>query len=339
MICFICETDCGGSIRHIYNCAKNKFPLLSEKDVKFKQICYKSKRVFNSEDFKEYAVDGFGMPYFKSKYGLDFKSIKFLLKYFEIEIRSHKDAINNKNMKERRKTSCIEKYGEDNPSKSIVIQKKKEATFKKNYGVDNIFCSEDFKALRDSRMILKYGAKSVSNRHGRGNPFGIHTLSKEQKNDRFRRLSEFQLNKWKKLSEEERKDFITRMILGRTGSITFKSSIEDRVYRIANENGIILKRQFFVCLRPFDFCFHEKKILIEINGDFWHANPNKYKSDQKLKHPGKEVVAQDLWNKDLERKKLAESYGYRVFYIWESSIRGSTDSDILLELRRIINEN
>lgn len=68
----------------------------------------------------------------------------------------------------------------------------------------------------------------------------------------------------------------------------------------------------------YDICIPEKRKIIEVNGDFWHANPLKYKPDDMMPFPGdKNLTARDVWNKDLLKKQLAEKYNYDILYIWE----------------------
>lgn len=61
-----------------------------------------------------------------------------------------------------------------------------------------------------------------------------------------------------------------------------------------------------------------KKIIIEINGDYVHANPKFYKDLDIIKLHRTKYTAKEKWQMDEARKKCLESIGYRVFIIWES---------------------
>ncbi|MBI2004370.1 hypothetical protein HYS72_02805 [Candidatus Pacearchaeota archaeon] len=70
----------------------------------------------------------------------------------------------------------------------------------------------------------------------------------------------------------------------------------------------------FMC----DFCFPKQKIIIEVNGDFWHANPEKY--------AGKELHPHQI--KGINRDKTKEAYIKKVdnnswtfLSFWESDIK------------------
>lgn len=42
--------------------------------------------------------------------------------------------------------------------------------------------------------------------------------------------------------------------------------------------------------------------MIEINGNYWHANPLFYKANDLLSFHGKEFTAQNIW--ELDKKKI-----------------------------------
>lgn len=56
--------------------------------------------------------------------------------------------------------------------------------------------------------------------------------------------------------------------------------------------------------------------IIEFNGDYWHMNPNKYKASDFNK--SKQKTANEIWQYDIDKIKLAESHRYKVLTIWES---------------------
>lgn len=62
----------------------------------------------------------------------------------------------------------------------------------------------------------------------------------------------------------------------------------------------------------------EMKIIIEINDDYVHANPEIYKPDDEIILPGNSYLAKEKWEYDKIRKEYLESLGYKVFIIWES---------------------
>lgn len=85
-------------------------------------------------------------------------------------------------------------------------------------------------------------------------------------------------------------------------------------------NDILPKSDFN--FRP-DFRIDSHNIIIEVHGDYLHANPNKYDyedltDNQKVKH-----------DKDVFKKEYYESLGYDVFIIWEEDLTESLEQTII----------
>lgn len=69
----------------------------------------------------------------------------------------------------------------------------------------------------------------------------------------------------------------------------------------------------------FDLCMPSNNKIIEINGDFWHANPKIY--SESYYHPLVKKQAKDIWEKDKRKIRLAEDSGYSILVVWEKDIR------------------
>lgn len=67
----------------------------------------------------------------------------------------------------------------------------------------------------------------------------------------------------------------------------------------------------------YDLVNHETKKIVEFNGDYWHANPQKYKAEDNLR----KSTAQQIWDADAAKIKLAEDNGYQVKIVWESEYK------------------
>ncbi len=67
-------------------------------------------------------------------------------------------------------------------------------------------------------------------------------------------------------------------------------------------------------------------LLIEVNGDYWHANPAVYTENQLFCFPGdNNISAKDIWQLDIYKKEIAESQGYELITIWESELKNELD--------------
>ena len=102
------------------------------------------------------------------------------------------------------------------------------------------------------------------------------------------------------------------------------NQLEKRFLDKVSELGVELEYSVILDRRQYDFGNKEKKILIEINGDFWHGNPFIYST---LSERQKSVH-----EKDKEKKEWAESKGFKVLSFWEHTINHNIDQ-VLSEVR------
>lgn len=58
--------------------------------------------------------------------------------------------------------------------------------------------------------------------------------------------------------------------------------------------------------------------IIEYNGDFWHANPKKYKSDDVIHH---NITASEIWEHDKLRKEKLTELGYEIIEVWSGDYK------------------
>lgn len=70
-----------------------------------------------------------------------------------------------------------------------------------------------------------------------------------------------------------------------------------------------------------DIIFNEKKIIVEMFGDFWHMNPKKYSPNDCHGFCRKNETAQQVWDRDARKVKGLNELGYQVIVIWESDWR------------------
>lgn len=78
----------------------------------------------------------------------------------------------------------------------------------------------------------------------------------------------------------------------------------------------------------FDFAVPELNKLIEFNGDFWHANPKRYKHDQVISFGSFKAKAEDLWSRDAKKVQAANDQGYQVLTVWESDFNRNPTQEI-----------
>ena len=100
----------------------------------------------------------------------------------------------------------------------------------------------------------------------------------------------------------------------RNSKIGYVSQGQADIFNIIGLESVEIEKQFNA-LR-LDIACIEHKIVIEYNGDLWHANPRKYKPDDYIS--AIKMKASEKWNSDFRRRKFLESEGFTVLVIWES---------------------
>jgi G:T-mismatch repair DNA endonuclease (very short patch repair protein) len=109
---------------------------------------------------------------------------------------------------------------------------------------------------------------------------------------------------------------------------TRRSGLEIGFEDILEELGLIFTHSFYVpsIKKIYDFYLPEYKILIEVDGDFWHCNPTKYNE------PVCKSQEINLINDEF-KNKWASDNGYKLLRFWEEDINNNIKSvkQILLE--------
>jgi len=91
------------------------------------------------------------------------------------------------------------------------------------------------------------------------------------------------------------------------------------------EMGITYIPQYPIDRMKVDFYLPVTNTVLEVYGDYWHANPRKYPKRSMLNETQKQNAI-----RDRKRKNFLIKSGYRFVYIWECQIK--ENPDILSEL-------
>lgn len=264
---------------------------------------------------------GFSILDIKNKFNYSIIDIQKILDYKKINKRTCKDSKHTEKYLKKYKTSIIKKYGVDNISKLNITKEKKKSTMQKNYGRINNFCNTDIQKYAHSKidyeLAYRLNLDSIIKKYGVDNVSKIDFVRNK--------ISSYQKDRISKMTEEERKE-LTKIC--RT-YIKYKkiSKLELRIQSILNDFNISYNCNYFIYGFYVDLIFN--KNILEIMGDFWHGNPNKYNSGSFINLPGGKVKVDDLWNKDEIKKNKLERKGYKMYYLWESDINKMTDIDLI----------
>jgi len=359
MKCFICKKEINNcNHKHVYYCAKKNNLKLDKKDIRYKQICYNTEGKIDRSFFEEkYVKEKWSLPDFKKEFGLAYRQTQFLLEYFGIKIRGMQESASLDRTREKYKKTCKEKYGVNNVSKVGDVKEKKKQTFLKNYGVDNIWKDKEYYVWLHQYMLNKYGAKSLPNRYGNTKKWWDSLTDEQVKKISIKREKTRKRN-WDNLTEKQRKiitkkrsdihkkywnsltdDQKNAYMKGLLNRGFYSSKLEIRISESLQKMGINYKWQFWIAGKVYDFRIKQTKIIIEVNGDYWHANPQKYKSNDLIRYPGKFILASSVWKKDFEKRKLAHKYGYNVLYMWEYDINKMDDDQLDECVLELLHEN
>ncbi len=337
--CFICKKKLKNRDQnHVYRCAKEKGFDVRQDDLRYQQIKHITQREWTREWLIDlYINQEYSLTDFRSEFGLTFRQTQFLLDYFEIPRRSHAEGVLTSRRLDKSIKTCQEKYNTDNPSQSPMIKRKKADTFLLHYGVDNIWKSKSYRNSIDQLMLSRYGKKSVPNLHGRANSWGWNTVTDAEKRERINKTIQAGRKWYDSLSDEEKEEYAKKRT--RPLIITWGSKLESRFEDILDSIEILHTRQFWIKRRSFDFRIQGTRILIEIQGDYWHANPQVFNKDDILKFPGGNVTAFSVWERDEHKKNIASSYGYITVYLWESNMKKMSDNALKEWIKDVINVN
>lgn len=103
-----------------------------------------------------------------------------------------------------------------------------------------------------------------------------------------------------------------------------------RVALKLNELGFIPEQR--IGNRWVDDLNEKAKVIVEINGDYTHANPKLFGPTDVIRLQGQSFTAAEKWNLDAIRRHELESYGYKIIVVWESD-----DLDVIrLQLSEIL---
>jgi len=337
--CPFCNKEIGGS-SHIYKC-KQKLINLTKEDIKFQYIQKNCNHEITKDLIEDlYINQQYSLPDFKEKFEFDFKTTQFLITYFGFNIRTISEAHKTEKTINRTKETLMQKYGVDNSYQIPKIKEKLKNINLEKYGVDNIFKSKEFRQWLHNYMMKTYGKGSLSG----SSVFWKSkwdNMTSEEKKQRCKKWVQGSIDWYNNLNEEERIIYNQKRSHGIVKASS--SKLEARLFQMFHEMGIDILSQFWINQTSYDFKIKKTKLLIEVQGDYWHANKNKYSENDILNFPNEKVTAKSIWEKDKRKKKNAEKYGYKIIYIWESEMNNMTDDDlkqwILIQLENITNGN
>jgi G:T-mismatch repair DNA endonuclease (very short patch repair protein) len=242
----------------------------------------------------------------------------------------------------RRRDRCKSLDIKKNGDKYVILRKcpKCDNNIKTTSKDRTIACRNYFNAINENRKCVKCMGESFN---GDGNHFygKIHSKESKEKISKSRKgkatgdkNSMANLVWRKKASNNLKKKWDSgemehaRKIMSDTMKETRRSGKLKSVMRSKKEKEIIveIKKMGYVVEHSLrvetkicDIFIPSLNLIIEYNGDYWHCNPKKYKSD--YFNQKKQKTAKELWDYDKHKIDLIREKGYNLEIVWESDLK------------------
>lgn len=254
---------------------------------------------------------------------------------------------NNRSLHKKQATeqTCLIKFGVKNPFQNEICKQKAKRTKYIKYGDEQYRNTEQILRTKSSPEWRKKFCHVYSDMWKRKTKAEMEHKAQTQKATKLIKYGDENYTNQAKARQTRKlkygcenynnKEKIQRTCIEKYGvpcylltvhNVTI-SKLNKRIFKILNRHHIYFNSEFRIGLKTYDIKFNNK-ILLEINGDFWHANPAIYKASDILNMPKGLRKASDIWKYDKLKKELAEQHGYKVVYIWESEMKIMTDDQI-----------
>lgn len=195
---------------------------------------------------------------------------------------------------------------EEHKKRSAETQKKNWAEGKYEHYWDKL--SKEEQDTRREEIIYK-----LKNDKERAKKISKALKGVPKSEEQMKQLQKARKEYWSKPENREKARERTTKRLVET-NYTKTSKIEELVKNRLKKLKVDFKHQYVLGDKIFDFYLKEYNIVIEVDGDFYHANPNKYNLEEL--YP---IQERNLIN-DKEKEKILLDNDIKLFRIWESDI-------------------
>lgn len=136
--------------------------------------------------------------------------------------------------------------------------------------------------------------------------------------------------KWKERQDKWLKTLEVNGTRGTDSSLLADSFLQQLLQHFPTAKCAIAggEKRIRIGAKTYSVDFFYKGKIIEVNGDFWHANPSKYLAEATLSFPGGRKTAGEIWEKDFQRSKDLISVGYTLLVLWEADILTNRDAEL-----------
>ncbi len=209
-----------------------------------------------------------------------------------------------------------------------MLHKKHSDETKKKFSDDRVGVKNGFYGKRHSKAQKQKWIKQRRGKLYRG------PIEEKERKDISKRMKKY----WSGMTPEEKATRLenydySKMIKG----LLFNGGKYSALHRQVKNCMLVLGLTGFISEEQInkyvvDEINYDKGIVIEVNGDYWHANPNEYRPDDIISYPKGTRMASEVWEKDnIKINALKEKY--LVFVVWEFDIRRGRHIDTLTRIK------
>lgn len=244
--------------------------------------------------------------------------------------QSDTNVINSKI--ETMKNTNLQKYGTEYTINMIDVRNKSKKTMFHRYGVMYPMQSPEIKNKCKLTKLKKYGNQNYNNidkckstnveKYGVENVFQNSNIIHKSKLTKLKKYG----NPSYVNSEKARLTFINKYGVNSSFDlypVQRISKIQKKIFsEISNKYTDAILEKFIPNANfSVDILIPSKKIIIEVNGDFWHMNPKFYKHDDI--NSVINLTSREIWEKDSIRINILNKLGYTVYILWETDIKNN----------------
>ncbi len=117
--------------------------------------------------------------------------------------------------------------------------------------------------------------------------------------------------------EKSRKVMINLLVSGKMS--TTNTQPQKMVNALLDNMDIKYEREYSITYYSIDNYLTHYKLMVEVQGDYWHGNPNKFKNS--LTKPQYERISRDK----AKHRYIKKTFGIEVLYLWENDISNNSE--------------
>jgi len=324
LICKICGHEAENSLQtHLNNKhdIKNKQYQDVYPDAKIYSEAYSARLIYTNANRD---------PQYKKKLSKNTKRLYKDLEWVKKHNEALKKAQNTPEAKDNHKKGALKFFR--NRSKEQI------ATHKKN--IINSWSDPQKRNNRVTALKKAHNRQEIRENHSQATKKNWGSLSPEEKQKRNQNLKEV----W--AQPENRKKILKTSKIGLKAAMSLKgrenfykaqrspelrekrrkiaqkrilnqpviSSLNIKFKKALNDEGLFPLPEHSVGPYVVDFCFPEKRVVIEVDGDFWHANPSLYSYDKLY------PIQQKTVYKDKREVTYCKNHHWVLLRFWEKEI-------------------